>query len=251
MGNPYAGRKFISSLLVALILVSLLPARVEAANYDYRFGVKTADESYAGTDGWVYVGLEFYNGDVYELYCDSSANDHERGDYRIYGWSKAEERPPYPPWMASWMYNYKHGYDDWKCEYVHVFLTNYSGSHSTSNYIRLDIDDWFSDRKMWRSIGLETKRRITNYHGFQNWGGTYYLDKNSKSTISNSWNRQITDQYGTYNVMAYHDDPNMTYYTTPSISTSGWLTFQALLVQLMDPLQLISKIYIMPWKTII
>ncbi len=80
MRKQFVKRKISCLILVAVLLVTAIPANVYAENvYKYRFVVKTANEDNAGTDGWVNVGVTFWDGTDFNNYCDIPFyNDFER-----------------------------------------------------------------------------------------------------------------------------------------------------------------------------
>jgi hypothetical protein len=202
-------RKIFCLFFVAVMLISLMPAKVNAqTKYHYTFTVKTANVKDAGTDDYVYAGVTFINGYKIKEECNESGNDHERGAVRDYTF-ETTSRPP-APWLLTTIFveHQVSGFkDDWMCEYVKAYLPldpNISPKYTAEAY----FNTWTHGQgEIHVDVSSEAKRRITSYSTYDNWGGTFYLDENSQSNISNSWNGYITDQYGTYNPSGYDDAP--------------------------------------------
>ena len=215
-------RKFICLLITAVMLLTFMPITANAANHSFSLGVKTADVYLAGTDSTVYAGFRFYNGLVLSEKCDRSGDDNERNDFRWYDFTRDSPSP----WMIQDVFAELDGGNDWLCEYVDIRLPYVNGSLNTTSVGKVDYNSWMEGKGKWyQNISSMTQRKITNYSGVDTWGGTFYLDANSKTAMQYSWNRTITDQYGTYNAMLYDDPPVMNYSLSNSAVGTGWFSF--------------------------
>jgi len=209
-------------VLVISMLLPLFSFTVNAASYTYSFGIKTGDVTNGGTDDAVYAGFAFYGGSTIRHQVDSSANDHNRNDYRWYSFTK--DTPD--PWMIERIFVEMTGRDDWYCEYIDLCLPYINGKLNGTAAGRISFNTWTENKgKVYRDCSSLTQRKITNIGGIDGWGGTYYLHSGSKAITQFTWNRMITDQYGTYNAMLYDDPPTMTYSLSNNAVGTSWLTF--------------------------
>jgi len=214
MRRQFSILKTICLFLIVVLLVTSIPANVyaEGPKYYYAFFVQTADEPDAGTDDWVYAGVTFVNGHKISEVCDASGNDHQRGQGRHYEFT-TETRIP-SPWLLKTIFVKHEDHlipDDWKCHYVDAYLP--LSAESPPKYVATAVFDCWTRGKgeIHVDVSSQAKRRISSFGSYDNWGGTFYLDKNSQSTTSNSWNGYISDQYATYNPVNYDDAPTFDY----------------------------------------
>ncbi|NLO40977.1 MAG: hypothetical protein GX115_16100, partial [Ruminiclostridium sp.] len=208
--------------LIITMLFPLMPLNVDAASFKYGLFIKTSNISSAGTDSNVYAGFRFYNDSEVSDLCDlDGEDDHERNDGRLYEFTKDMQAP----WMINQLFIQLDGTDDWHCQYVQMAFPRF-GDTSLIYTEKTDYNTWTKGQgKILKPVGSVTARNIQNYQGLDAWNGTFYLDQNTSTNLSYSWNRNIFDQYGLYNVMLYDDAPEMTYSLSNSGVGTGWFSF--------------------------
>jgi len=198
-------------VLVISMLLPLFSFTVNAASYTYSFGIKTGDVTNGGTDDAVYAGFAFYGGSTIRHQVDSSANDHNRNDYRWYSFTK--DTPD--PWMIERIFVEMTGRDDWYCEYIDLCLPYINGKLNGTAAGRISFNTWTENKgKVYRDCSSLTQRKITNIGGIDGWGGTYYLHSGSKDFIrrivfgSNKWNLLFTFWFKGNNTIYLEQDDN-------------------------------------------
>lgn len=179
---------------------------VENTPVTYSVGVKTGDVGGAGTGAKVEMQFLYRDGGASSLHRVST-KDIERDTYTTFYPTDSRD-----PWMINGIFIGNDGNraaSDWKCDYVDI--THPAWSSST----KINVYKWF-DNAYDSFYTNEFRRNITSTGSFDNWGGTYAVDSSSAENIEFLYEGEITDQYGTYNVFAHDDAPQL--YVSPSES---------------------------------
>jgi|GEM_PF-4028138 len=216
-------KQFLCGILTTFLMVCLLPVSALATTtYNYNFYIETRNVTNAGTDSEVHAGFVFHDYGTYSAEMDSSANDFEKGDVRDYSLSSNTG----DPWMIKQVYIDSDGKgtaSGWYPGAVRVTMPLISGSGG-SNVVSVDFSGELIDgNSATRDCYEQTKRIISSWGGFDDWGSTGALNNDSSVSLVRTWDNMITDQYGTYNPWGYNDAPTLT--CTPSNAALTGYTF--------------------------
>lgn len=218
-------KKILSLILVLSVLISLIPVAPVHANvattYKYTFNVKTKNSEHAGTGDDGNLGVSSYEyGDITSGYGGFGANTQRQVDLYVQN---------VPPWKMNHFVFWLVGSDEWEVDYIDIWLPRIDGTINPTQAKTLGVYTTTKNRgRMYHDISDVTKRKFTSFGGVDNAGGEFYLNPNSSGSERVEWNKIVTDQYGSYDIMKYQDAP---YINTPSLSDDSvgrnWLTFQA------------------------
>jgi|GEM_PF-1272363 len=220
-------KKILSLMLVFSILISLIPVAPVHANvatkYSYVFNVKTKDSRYAGTDDNGIMGVSTYEageGSDYTKDFGSFGNNTQRQVELIV--------ENVPPWRMNEFVLWLWGDDEWEVDTVDIWLPYIDGrinptQAKTVNYYTTTM----GRGRLYKDISDVTKRRFSSIGNVDNAGGEFYLNPNSTGSERVEWNKMVTDQYGTYDIMKYADAPVLDYSVSNDAVGREWLTFQA------------------------
>lgn len=218
-------KKLLSLMLVFSILISLIPvAPVDAAEadttYKYTFNVRTKNSEHAGTGDNGNMGINFLDyGDVDSGYGGFGANTQRQVDLNVRALS---------PWRAQNYVIWLVGSDEWEVDYVDIWLPKIDGTINPTQAKTVGLVGTTKNRgRIYFDISDVTKRKFTSLGTIDNAGGEFYLNPNSTGSERLEWNKMVTDQYGTYDIMKYYDEAVMNYSLSNDAVGRDWVTFQA------------------------
>ena len=171
---------------------------IELVDRNWTIKVKTADKSGAGTGAKIEL-LFNYLFVGYGPWQDLGCNGHnfERNDLTTVNLTERMD-----PWLIKGINignDGAHAASDWKCSYIDFYIGSFGA-------VRVDVNRWF-DKEREDYYTSAFKRKITSVGDFDGWGGSYDIDSESAGNIEYSFDGNITDQYGTYNVYSHYDSP--------------------------------------------